>query len=275
MTRKRDYHKNLHDRNKNIKMKLRREKNTFKKKILKFFLLLFFVGLIYWLFFSFFWQIKKVSISGFESAEDLERAENLTYDYFDLKRFVLLSNQNYFIFNENGLANVLRANFNLSEIQVNKEIPDKLIIQVEKEMPKAFILAEGVQYPVFASGKIIESSEEYFGLDLPIFRFANDDDVFSVNKKIISHEQIKFVNKIYDLFSFYFKDVNLDYFEAGSIESGEVKLVTQPGWYVMFSAKENPEEVIQILKRFYTEKIKNKTQIEYIDLRIKDKIFYK
>ncbi len=64
-------------------------------------------------------------------------------------------------------------------------------------------------------------------------------------------------------------------FDIDSYPIEELKATTNEGWYVLFNLKKDIKNQLLTLKVALNEKIKNRTNLQYIDLRIENRIYYK
>ncbi len=55
----------------------------------------------------------------------------------------------------------------------------------------------------------------------------------------------------------------------------ELKTMTTEGWYILFNLKQDIKSQLLALKVALKEKIKDRTNLQYIDLRIENRIYYK
>jgi hypothetical protein len=64
-------------------------------------------------------------------------------------------------------------------------------------------------------------------------------------------------------------------FDITSYPAEELRVVTNESWYILFSLKRNIKSQLLALKVALDEKIQNRSGLEYVDLRIENRIYYK
>lgn len=64
-------------------------------------------------------------------------------------------------------------------------------------------------------------------------------------------------------------------FDIESYPAEKLRVVTSESWYILFSLKRNIKSQLLALKVALDEKIQNRMNLEYVDLRIENRIYYK
>lgn len=64
-------------------------------------------------------------------------------------------------------------------------------------------------------------------------------------------------------------------FDIESIPVETLRVVTSESWYILFSLERNMKNQLLALKAALDEKIQNRMNLQYIDLRIENRIYYK
>lgn len=277
MPKKRNYHQSPHTGNlfKSREEARKKEKRSFGKMILFFIIIIVILALIYWLFFSTCWQIKKIEVKGTDRVEEIEKIENLTQQIFEHKRFFILPQKNIFILSGGALSKIIEHNFDLKEIELNKKFPSTLEIRIEKNLPILIWQNNDKFYRVFESGEVKDEIFDLQSYELPRASFATSTQII-LGDKIIDPQEAMFVNDIFSIFNFYFKNNRIERFEFEENNQQEVKVFTQAGWYLILNTQFDAQATLEKIKMVIEQNIEkeNKT-FRYIDARIKNKIFYK
>jgi len=64
-------------------------------------------------------------------------------------------------------------------------------------------------------------------------------------------------------------------FDIESYPAEKLRVVTSESWYILFDLKRDIKSQLLALKVALDEKIKNRMSLQYIDLRIENRIYYK
>lgn len=253
----------------------RGEKIKHYGKVFLFFLMLIIIsGLIYLFLFSPVFQIKKIIINGTDRAEEVSQIEKMTGEYMAQHWFVF-SQKNLFVFRSAGLITLLKQKFVVKEITISKKRPNILIINIEKNKP-ILIWRSGTNYfTVLENGWLFQPINNLLDYALPVATSENTSTDILWQKEYANAKQIEFINNIFKLFPFYLKEIKIKEFVIGESNSHDIKAITERGWWLLFSFDNSPEETLTNLKTAWEKDIKEAGGLQYVDLRIKDKIYYK
>jgi len=97
------------------------------------------------------------------------------------------------------------------------------------------------------------------------------------NQIIIPPRQIKFIINILTMLPLRTGDIDINSFRMPNRKSNEIKVVTEKGWQIYFNTNLNVETQLDKLVLIYEKKIKELgiDNLEYIDLRFGNRVFYK
>jgi hypothetical protein len=97
---------------------------------------------------------------------------------------------------------------------------------------------------------------------------------FSMGKKLFS-EQV--INSIARLRNDLFSEIKAKalWFGSFTYPPKEIKVMTSEGWYVLFDLTRDIKSQLSILKAALAEKIPDRKNLQYVDLRIENRIYYK
>lgn len=272
--RKKDYHQPSHPSLFNRRVVIEKEKKSFKKMILFFIILILIILIIYFLFFSSFFQIKKIIIAGTNQAEEIISIEKIVREFISHKRFYILSQKNIFILSQSGLKNIINNNFDLANVVLITNLPNALKIQIKHKVPALIWQEDNNYFTIYNDGVIKNEIDDIQKFELPIVNQGTSTEVV-IGQKVVSGEQIDYIQKLFSLFNFYFKDFQVKQFVVTSLKSREVKLITNEKWYILFNLDIEPQDSLEIVKAVLSQKIPDRANLQYIDARIKDKIYYK
>lgn len=240
-----------------------------RKTIILWFVSVAVIIFIVWLFFvSPFFKITKITLpeNNIVTANDIRKIMSDSAP-FDLGK-------NLFILSKNNVKAALTAAFPaITGINVGKELFNGLTVKFEKRIPIGiwchsdcyYFDKEGI---IFKEAPLTEG-----GLILKIEDSGNKE--ISLGEKAISADLLKFMmdfsNELINN-----SQIKITEFKIGSSADFDLKAVTADGWLIYLDQNQTPASAASNLFTILNEVIKNKiSNLEYIDLRIPTRIFYK
>lgn len=240
-------------------------------KILTFFLIIFFIWIS---FFSNYFTIKNIEIVG--EGSHVKEIKDLAWQQVNLKTFFVNSQRNIFLFSINDLTASLNNNYFFNRLAIKKDFPESIIIDFE-EKKYSLIWIEGPDYYfIDLDGSIIDkvatSSES-----LPDYPIIENKANKSVDGKKITNRQkeIEYANNLYNEF----KNSNFNFLIERFIVDYDIntlKVVTNRKTMIYFNIEDSLAGQISKLKILIDGEIKDTFgHQDYIDLRYGDRIYYK
>jgi cell division septal protein FtsQ len=248
---------------------------NFWKKIIIFFIFLIFVCLfaclIYVIFFYPYFFIKNIEISGLEKIGEGEIRKEIE-DQMAESRFMIFKQENIFILDKNELLNRINSKYNLVSLNVDRELPNILRVGVEEKQPVLIWKTKELFYEVDGLGSIIrETLPTDLNSELPVIYDENNAET-TIRASVLSAKMIQFIinlKKMIDDRS----DIKIAHFNA---LKNELKVKTQAGWEIYLSMNNDLEKQAEKLFLFLkNKKIEAGNNLNYIDLRFEDRIYYK
>lgn len=233
---------------------------SFSQIVLAIFYLSILVGAVYFLFFSQVFEINQIKTSGL-SLIDRDSFEKELYQYKH-KNLLLLNTLKIRL-------QLLKQYSELTTLKVTKSLPTALEVCVEERKPSLVWRKEGIDYLVDEDGYIILEGDKDFFQDYLVL-YDQSDTQLKENEPVVSSEFLKFAkttkrlldqNKLFQEFEFFLGNSNY-----------ELKVVT-PGFPIFFNTVREAKEQVLALEEVYPEI--HKKVVEYIDLRVPGKVFYK
>lgn len=248
-----------------------------KKRVLRGFLIFGAVVLV--LIFAFaglarisYFKIKKVAIEG-----------NATLGSEELMSNVLgsVAGNYFFIFPKNNILlassgkieeKILNDFPRIRTLNISKNLPDLLLIKIEERKPTAQLCNNIDCYFIDENGFAFEKSPSFSGNIFMKFTDERDDNSLA-RKQLIPEGQFKglmvFINSVSNN-----KDVKIT--DIVLKKEGIYNLNTQEGWQIIMSERNDFKIAADNLRIVLESQIKDKRpQLEYIDLRLANKVFYK
>jgi hypothetical protein len=228
-------------------------------------------GIVYILFFSSVFKIKEVVISGNEKVSVEEIQNNLIY-----KNIILITSRGV----KNQLFQKIPA---ILDLKIRKNIlKRRLEISIQEREDVGIVCGRN---PTFAKASV--GTCFYFDKDGIVFMEAPNSSGSLVtiiqdysNRNYELGNQISeknFIDIILEINEILFSEIGLKIlsFNIDSYPIEELKAVTNEGWYILFNLERDTKNQLLILKVGLNEKIKNRADLQYVDLRIENRIYYK
>lgn len=242
-----------------------KEKKSFKFLYILFFLLII-TGICYLLFFAPYVRLNNFEIQGTKYT-NIENLQKRAGEY-----------RNSFIINNNlitiylpGLKNRLEKVEGVKNITLKKKFPNTIIVGVEESIPSLTWQTQEKKYFIDENGVLFASFDEKFK-DVPVVIDSKNVPV-EIGRVIVSPTFCRFVNQIAKSFEIS-SGTKIKTIEVPEITE-EIRVTTVGGWYVLFDTTRTADGELSSLSRVVGEVKAKKKKLEYVDLRIDNKIFYK
>lgn len=226
-------------------------------KPLKFSLILiiFFAALIYLLFFSPIFRIKKIIVDSAVSEANSE--------------FEKLKGRNILTLHSADIEKEITAQFgDLADLKIIRGLPDTLRIELKERQSKIVWQVEGRNYLVDSQGLIIKEIQGES--DLPKVKDNKNLPVLA-NQAVASEIFLNFIVEVNNKFS---EVIGFRISSFGINETiFQVDALTDQGWKVIFDTTRSVNPQLSDLKQFLSEHKDEMT--EYADVRIEGKVYYK
>lgn len=221
-------------------------------------ILLLLTGLVYFFLFSSYFKINNVYIVG---------AEELEPQVSEIIQKRLAQKSNFFLFSDGAAKTEIADNFSIfSKIGIEKAFPDALKVELIKREPVIICSCSGDQFLIDADGIAFKADEEYGNLPT----IEKDIDL-KVTDKAFSSEFVGFVKELWENFpaKTHLKIEKILVPETDFV----IDVYTDKGWRAIFDTTKNSAIQLDNLALILPEIGDQK--IEYVDLRLEEKIYYK
>lgn len=252
------------------------KKNRINKSYLIFGLSVFILlSCIFILLNSYFFNISKVHISGIQSIEKKEM-ETVITNYLNESRLFVLKNKILFFFSEKTLTNELMEAFALSESTIERT-GSELVITLKERTANLIWSTAGEDYIVDLNGVVVKKipseniNSNEFNL-LPIFIDRNNITV-SIGKNVLESDEISNAFLFYDTLEK--SGIIVEGIEVDRITGKWMKVNTNQNFFVLFDALADINQQIQNLNTVILSTPDLGRNLEYIDLRFGDHVYYK
>lgn len=261
-----------------FRSKKKKNNNKTKKIYWPFLLfLLIFLSILYFLFFTSYFNIKNIEIRGTQRIEN-SFFTNLVNEQAQKNRFLFFPQKNLLVFNSSNLKDDLNKKFKLESINVYKNFPKTLILEIQ-ERQVSFIWQNN-DSEVFYSDNfacLIEENllEEELAQDYPILKnetnneYLNNDNCLSLDTS--------YIESMFELNSYFeeYEEIDLKYFVLGS-ERHSIIVSLSSGPKAIFNTKDDLlKQVARLIIVKQEQSRDDLLNLEYIDLRFGDLIYFK
>ena len=243
-------------------------------RLIFLFILAIIFGLAWFFFFSSYFKIKAIEARGGEriSARALE---DLAWEQTEERRFLLGSQKNINLFNKNELAEYLKEKYSLENITINRDWPDKIIINIQERDYSLIWLEAEKYYFIDNEGYIISEADpiQINQKDYPLIENKGKSKVFE--KKVeAKSDDLSYAIKLFNEFKNNYKSFEIDRFIIDD-DANTVKLSLINGPQLYFNTTADMNEQISKLIIFIDRKLKDSFKNKnHIDLRFGDRVYY-
>jgi hypothetical protein len=233
-------------------------------------------GFVYLLFFSKFVDVRSVSINGAETIEQTD-LNSAVSDWFSVKFLTVARRNNLLVLSSKKLVAYLSGKFpKLESVEVSKKLPHSIIVNIVERKPigvwclalvgKCFYFDKNLVAYAPTSGSA--------GFLLANIGDERNRDIV-LGGEVAGDIWVKNLLLARDLLMKNAVNVQALTIPAGSFD--EFNAVTSEGWKIMFSNQTDIARQISSLRIFLKDKIRpeQRAKLQYIDLRIDDRIYFK
>ncbi len=240
-------------------------------------IILILLSIFYYLFLSGFSYIKNVEINKIKdnhliTEQELKQTVELIADK---KRF-FISQNNIVFFKKKSLEEMLKEDSRVETFSVEKKWPDTLLIEITESEPIALLIsfANNENCYLNSEGRVIYVSSFTTLLEqkLPVFYDQTevnlaDPSYIKLFKNVLSLIKCDILSQ---------NDIKADMVKISEkADIFEVEITTNEQWRILINSEADFEQQIGNLALILKEKIKDRNNLEQIDLRFGERIFYK
>ncbi|MGB9743492.1 MAG: cell division protein FtsQ/DivIB [Minisyncoccales bacterium] len=230
-------------------------------------ILIFLSLLIYFLFFTDYFQIKKINLTNAASTDEQQFSQKDLLAAIQNKtenKILFLNSHSIFLFRINQTEKEILHEFpQLEKIEIQRQFPDTLnILIIPRKELAVFCLVDNC-YLLDKEGIIFNPTGEANSL-LKIIDTRNETRP-QLGEKVIGEQELDYFLKIKSQLE---QDFNI-LINRFILSSEKLTVVTQDGWEIYFDLKNNMDWQLTKLKILLQEKItpKQRANLEYIELR--------
>jgi cell division septal protein FtsQ len=256
----------------------------FQKSVFWFLALILLIFVIWLIFFAPFFRIKEILIIGNEATSS-EKIKNEVNQIIQKRAFFVLPKDNIIFIKPAEIEKALeQENPSFQKIEAEKKFPNILKIEILERRSAIiwcrrencfFTDKNGIAYAEVFSAELTPFGEKENIEKMLVVQEEKEGEI-KISQKVADQNFIGFILEI----SKNLKQIeNLEIISLRTPESAslEIWITTTGGWQAVFNASEPAKKQAGNLAKFLSEKIseEERKNLEYIDLRIPEKIYYK
>jgi len=221
-------------------------------------------------------QIDYLRLKKFELVNNEDMTQSELEEFIEPKltvsRYFIFKNSNFFLFDPRPIEKELTEKFNLDSASIKKVWPNKLQITVKEKISNFIWSKDDTLYLLDASGALnrqIGARDEKY---LVIKDFRNTRPT---GDQIFNSEEIDIINQIYLEWIDHVADKEKLDTIIISDNWSLIELHTKTGFYVKIDANESIKKQMNNLKQILIAGNITGIDIDYIDVRFGDKVYFK
>jgi cell division septal protein FtsQ len=257
-----------------FKNKRQRRQKASKRSILLTLIIIIIIAFAIWFFYiSDTFTIKKIEINGLERTSKEEVLNRVSKSTDKTKFF--LAQDNLFLISTNDLVNDLKKHFNFFQVKVDKELTNKLIINISERNYEAIYFENANYYYIDKEGYIINKINDIKDVNPRKYAIINNESNNEIkdNKLSVELDYITFIDDFYNLLKQNSSDIIIEKFIIKNKNSGlSAKIINGPILYLNIE-DDASSQVRNLIALKENELSKNFFQRSYIDLRYGDRLF--
>lgn len=229
-------------------------------------------GIAYFVFVHNYFEIKNINISGLTTVSENEFRKEIS-KIFTSRKWVVGKLSNYFLFPQDFAKAAIEGAFpKIGEVVIEKIYPEIVNISVvERSAIGVWCRTDNCFY-FDKTGVIFEEAPKSFGGLMITVEDRRDREVKS-GSKVLEEERIVLFEQAKNLFSKNFPFAPVAFIVTSK---DEIEILTSENWRILLDKKAHLEYQFSNLKYVLDEQIKiRRRELDYVDLRLGNKIYYK
>jgi cell division septal protein FtsQ len=261
--------------------KKEKKRNPFILKVIfNVLLVVFLTAAAYILFFSSYLQINQLFLGGVEELE-YEKVVAEINSNLDGRYFKTIPRNNFILISANNLRDDLMGKFKkIESVELEKKFPGTIAVKI-KERKALMLWCSGGPCYIVDEGGVAYTGADFESQEIKennLIRLIDKSArPISLGEKVLNPEFVQFTLGIRNKLSKDLGIIILDEYFTKSAVSEEIQVKVNEGWDIYFNSQLSIDKSISTLKLFLDDKIgsEQRSKLEYADLRIEDKVYYK
>ncbi len=262
--------------------------DNFAEKIKSFLIRLFYLSVIifpfavigYFIFSTDYFRITNVTV--IDARPHVEAQVREKIDQFLASEKFIIPRANLLFLQKNKMEDKLEEEiYPIYAVKIQKKIPGVLKIIVQEKKPVAIFFSHSQYFYMDHKGLIFEkmSIDNLPQSSLSIIKNLEENNQIEIKigSRVVSERFMDFILELMEKFPKQITDFLIAEISIPSVASQEVHIKTNKNFSVYFDITRTPESQLIALQKVWQEIIKEeeKEKLEYIDLRIDHKVYYK
>ncbi|MDH4330423.1 MAG: FtsQ-type POTRA domain-containing protein [Candidatus Moranbacteria bacterium] len=260
--------------------KHQKEQYNFLKTTFFVFLIMFLMIVFYVLIFSSVLKIANIRVIGLSGLGNSEIQRSVE-EYLSTRSFFVFPRNNLLVFQKKAVEDQLKEDFKkIRHVSVSKIFPDSVKIEISERDLLLLLCSRDECFMIDEEGRAYKKA------DFESKNIKENDliQVFDLSEKEISEgsyvlkkEYCDFVMSIKEELHKKMGIVISQKYETSSRIADEVIVKTSEGWKIYFDSQAPIDESLRFFETFFEKEIdqEKRSNLEYVDLRARSKIFYK
>jgi cell division septal protein FtsQ len=239
-----------------------------------------FLGVIFYsLFFAGFLSVNQIKIAGLDELSE-KNILDVANSEIGGKYLKIVDKNNLLLINSSSVEKNLKKRFvKIESVKITKKFPNTLIVNI-KERESSMVLCPDdecylIDWQGIAYSKIDYSLPEVSENRLAVLRDLSNKTV-NVGEFIFTSNYLEYISKIGEKIKSAV-DIEMEMgYETPSRVSADIRGTTKGGWRIFFNSNIDIQKKIDMLRSVLDEKNGDKkNDLEYVDLRSENKVYYK
>lgn len=242
-----------------------------RKKIIKVIKIILCLLLLQSIFQIGYLKIDKINLVGNKDVS-LEEIQSFLTPKLNSNRLLIFKNNNYFLLRTKELEDCLLKEYNLDDVQIKKKFPDQLNITVVEKISYFIWQKDDSLYLLDAKGAL---NREILSLDNKYIVLQDIRAVKPEGIQIFNSNEIELINQVYLSWNEIINS-NLRLNRIVVDDDWDVlELYTDQEFLVRIDPRQDIKEQLDNLNRIVTAGDINIVDIDYIDIRFGDRVYFK
>jgi len=247
------------------------KKNNQHKSVVRIIWVIFIILVLQSIFHIKYFRVDKINLSGNQDVT-LEDIQASLQEELTATRYLLFKNDNYWLLKTEPMEEILLASYNLDEVNVTKKFPDILNVSIKEKISHFIWQRDDTLYLLDAKGAL---NRQIRALDEKYLIIQDFREERPSGEVVFDSDEMNIINKLYlawqDTIDGKAKLVKIRLDDNWSL----VELHTDIGFYVKLDATEDLKEQINNLDQVLTAGNITGVDVDYIDIRFGDKVYFK
>lgn len=235
------------------------------------------LGAIYILFYSPFFKVENVIVSGGVSISEEDIQSVVNEKVLSQRSLLLFSAQNIFMLpSEKAEREILGAFPSMYHVDVVKDFPNVLRVEVSERESKFIWQVESGNYLIADDGIAIGDASQIHieSKEKPLIRSERNNPV-ELGQAVTNLRIIRFVEILEEKFQ-QKTEIIVDAYVLPSAQAGEIHIISESGVKIMFNLESSADDQIENLVLLIDQELNGSVAgLEYIDMRVGSWIYYK